>query len=186
MEQNVQPNEQINLSQMPVEILERILIYLDNKQLLNASHVCKLFASVAENAFAQKYSKNVYYLDRFSKREISLLFHEVMLNKYGGKMRNIDLSDKNESINRLIERKCCNLESFDVNDISNIPNLSGLKRMSLCHNLYGNCGWDGEQFTKFINNNKQLECLELSFLGFDVMDILDDQLNMLKYLSYVG
>lgn len=81
----------IELSQMPMEILEHILAHLDDdKHLLTASHVCKSFAAAAETAFARKYTDDWYcieisYLADASKRS----FHQIMLNKYGGKVRNI-------------------------------------------------------------------------------------------------
>lgn len=61
--QSIEQGEKIKLAEMPREILEYILIHLDYKDLLTASHVCKLFASVAKTAFAQKNKNECYRID---------------------------------------------------------------------------------------------------------------------------
>lgn len=134
------------------------------------NNVCKLFASVAENTFARKYSKAYYYVNCFRKDYKS--FYNVMLNKYGRKLRKITLDGDDDSINRLIEQNCCSLESLYVDEISKIPILSGLKCME-----FGivNNGWNREQFTKFIDYNKQLEILGLYWIGFHVVDLLNTE-----------
>lgn len=78
-----QPNEQMekfNLLKLPRELLEEILIHLDNKDLLIASHVCKLFASVAETVFARIYSDDSYEIDGTDQLQKC---DKVMLTKYG-------------------------------------------------------------------------------------------------------
>lgn len=77
VEQQTQPNEQdvgINLSGLRKDLLKRILIHLDDKELLNASHVCKSFEEAAEMAFAQKYTNKSYNVDEMPKS-----FDKVML-----------------------------------------------------------------------------------------------------------
>lgn len=161
---------------MPIEILEQIFIHLDNKHLLIASHVCKLLASVAETAFAKKYSKEYYEI--LSECETS--FHKVMLNKYGDKIRKIIVSNEDEELVDLVQQKCSNAESLNLLGVPKMILLMNLKEVILS----GVCNLNRARFDDFINNNNKLESLELRFIEVDLLDILNDRLNVLKNLSY--
>lgn len=118
--------EKVNLSKMPIEILENVLIHLDNKSLLAASHVCKSFASVVETAFARKYSDQYYYPCRNKS------FENVILTKYGGQIRWIEFSWRHdEEILDLIEQKCRSLERFYLGEAPKMIILNGLKEASM-------------------------------------------------------
>lgn len=158
----------INLLEMPREILERIFIHLDDDEdLLTASHVCKLFASVVETAFAQKYSSRYYCMDRLKGS-----FHEVILTKYGEKMRNIKLLN-------LVEQKCSNLKNVQLGHMSVRPMLKNLKEVSLIH-LYGA---NRASLTRFFNDNYQIEALDIGSMLTNLIGVLDGRLNMLKRLT---
>lgn len=74
--QPIEQNESINLLKLPTEVLEHILIHLKDKDLLSASHVCKLFASVVEAAVKRKYSEQCYFHAEYKKS-----FDKIMLTK---------------------------------------------------------------------------------------------------------
>lgn len=93
---------------MPREILEDILVHLDDRSMLRASHVCKLFASVVETAFARKYSNEYHVFYAYYESDKS--FGKVMLTKYGEQMRWIKLFNGNEEILDLMEQNCHSLE----------------------------------------------------------------------------
>lgn len=172
MVQSVQSNDQskkIEILELPKDVLEHILIHLDDKSLLIASHVCKLFASVAESAFARKYAKNFYKVYDGEAYETKRLFQNVMLTKYGSKILNINISYyRNGTLLETIEQNCCNLKSVVLNNFTGIPNLKDISR---------------ESFTEFIKNYQQLESLELNYIDVNLVDALDG-LNMLKTLKY--
>lgn len=177
MEPTENSSKKVQLSEMPKEILEEILIYLDDKSLLNASHVCKLFASVAETAFARKYSKEYYGINGSL---IDTEFGKVMVNKYGGKMQHIEIIGGDEELYHLVEQKCGNLKSLFLDDVSRMIMLKDLKEVYLgfVRNL------DHETLAEFFNDNRQLETLELvDQPEIDLTDILDGRLNVLKELE---
>lgn len=164
-------HEKLNLSRMPSEVLEHILIYLDNKNLLKASHVCKKFASVAETVFVRKYSKELYLARRSE---------EALLNKYGGVLRSIEVCEGDEKILDLIERKCHSLERARLIWIPKMIQLKNLKEAFLrdVKNL------NRRMFNEFINNNRQLEVFLLEDNDLNLVDLMDDRLNSLKTFKY--
>lgn len=176
MEQTNQSNEQtkkVNLLDLPREILEHILIHLDDdKQFLAASHVCKLFASVAETAFARKYSNEYYTIDCLYKRSLGT----IMLNKYGEKIRKIMVIGDYEGLLDLIEQECCNLERVTLIDVPKMIILKDLKKVI----LKGIPNLNRETFTEFINNNQQLESFVFDDTGDFLLDLLDRRLKNLK------
>lgn len=119
-------NKKVQLSEMPTEILEHILMHLDGEHLLNASHVCKLFASVAETAFARKYSNKCYQISKKSENS----FHKIMLSKYGEKLRRLQIIENDdEDLLDLVEQKCYNLKSITrVKRCSKNDYVEGLER----------------------------------------------------------
>lgn len=171
-------NEPIDpLEICPREIWEHILIHLDGKYLLFASHVCKLFASVAETAFAQKYSKSRYEVNvARSAREKPL--HEVMLTKYGENIRSIRSRD--ETLTDLIERKCCKLKNVDIGYASRLPIFQNLKAFR----MESASSSARDAVAKFINDNDQLETLSIKSSLNDWSHMLDGRLNMLKKLIW--
>lgn len=181
MDQPMQLNEQnkkINLLEMPTEILENILIHLKRSEdLLTASHVCKSFACAAGTAFARQQAKDIYLIHDFGDRK-RLLLHEIMLNKYGEKIRDLRIFDKDDSLLDLIEQKCCNLQRIYLIDVSKIIIVKNLRKAF----LQGIINLNREDFVEFINNNQRLENLRLE--NIDSLDILDGRLNMLKKLTY--
>lgn len=185
MEPSLQPNEQnveiekIKLSDLPKEMLEEILIYLDKGCLLKASHVCKSFASAAESAFARKYTEEYYEISLTTKS-----FDKVMVNKYGDKMQRIIIDGNNngllndEELLDLVEQKCCNVKFLEVTG-SKIVMLKGIK------DVYLECieNLEREAFTKFIHLNPKLQCLTLCNVKADLLNTLHGRLNNLKALS---
>lgn len=181
VEQQIASNEnskRTNLLEMPIEILEQILIHLQANEMLRASHVCKVFASAVETAFARKFSKRYYIVFNPDKSERA--FHKTIFNKYGDKIRKLEFEDVDESLLDLIEQKCCNLEEASLICVPKLVSLKGLKKAMLFRidNL------NRETFTEFINNNLQLESLNLSQIDVDLVDVLDGRLNMLKNLWF--
>lgn len=175
---NIKQSKKTEITAMPREILEHILVHLDDKSLLKASHVCTLFASVAEAAFAQKYSNEYYKVYGWLDHDKS--FHEVMLSKYGEKIRKLKISvdEKHERLLDLAERTCCNLISIDLcRPPKNILS-KNLKEVRLARltNL------NRASFTEFINECQQLEILQLDGDYVDLLDVLDG-LNNLKTLE---
>lgn len=97
-QQQLHSDEQkVNLLELPREILEKFFIYMDEDMLINgkylliASHVCKLFASVAERVFAREYFDERYDIKGWGE-EKETLFYRTMLNRYGEKIREIHVS----------------------------------------------------------------------------------------------
>lgn len=158
------------------EILEHILVDFDDKNLLKASHVCKLFASVVETVFARKYSDQYFHFDG---REMKKSYGKVMLTKYGGKIRWISVVDGDDEILGLIEEKCRSLERVKLVSVSKMIHLKDMKEVSLMSvdNL------DREEFAEFISHNQQIEALALDDTDLNVIEVLDG-LNSLKTLEY--
>lgn len=183
MEQPIQSSEQrekVNLSELPKDILEQILIHLDDEHLLKASHVCKSFASAAETAFARKYSNKCYDITH-KDDAMKNSFHKVILMKYGGKIQNLDIFIvHDEDLLDLVEQKGGNLESLKLYVVPKIIMVNNLKEvyLGLIHNL------TREQFAEFINNNPQLVSFKLKHFDIDLLDLLDGRLKMLKTLKY--
>lgn len=176
-----QPTEQsqkVKLSEMPIEILEQILINLDDEHLLAASLVCKLFAAVAERAFAKNYDNEPYEICDSSERKKS--FHKIMVSKYGGKMRKLKITDQDEQLLDLVEQNCCNLRNIYLNGVPRMIHLKGLKGIGL--NRVRNLNRD--TFTELIENNRDLEFLAIRKNAVDLIDILDGRVNALKRLEY--
>lgn len=179
--------KRVKLLDIPIEILVQILIYLENEDLLDASHVCKLFASAAGTAFAQKYSKIFYEIDfmlvRFFEdtKANALSFHKVMVNKYGEKMRMMSINGDEGGLLDLIEQKCCSLIKVELIEVPMIISFKNLKEIRLrqIQNL------NSQTFTEFINANDQLEILKLEAIEVDLLHVLNGQLNRLKHLTYV-
>lgn len=177
-------SDEVKLSEMPMEILQEILVHLDHKHLLTASHVCKSFAAAAETPFAQKYSKErnciVIYGMSDEEKESVRSFHEIMLNKYGDKMRNMSIGGADERLLDLVEQKCCNLKELELSNVAKIIMANDLKTIRLCeiHNL------NRETFGAFIDHNQRLEFLEIINNDVDLLDLLDGRLNSLKTLEY--
>lgn len=170
-------NKKVQLSEMPTEILEHILMHLDGEHLLNASHVCKLFASVAETAFARKYSNKCYQISKKSENS----FHKIMLSKYGEKLRRLQIIENDdEDLLDLVEQKCYNLKSITISGVPKMIMLKDLKEAS----LRGIRNLNRKTFAEFINNNRQLEVLDIRNIKIDLLNILDGRLNMLKSLRY--
>lgn len=173
----------INLSEFPKELLEQILIHLNDKELLTASHVCKSFKAAAEMAFAQKYSKerqegNDGYIIANYKDNAEKSFQKVMLTKYGAKIQSLSMIDQDDELLTLVEQKCCSLKSVYLYDMSKMPMLKGLKKVMLSRvNL------NRDTFADLINNNPGLESLFINEIRNDLLDIMDGRLNMLKSLS---
>lgn len=173
--QSTEQSEKIKLVEMPQEILERILIHLDYKNLLTTSHVCKLFASIAESAFARK-NKNEYYRI-FGYQETKV--DRLILNKYGEKVQNIEIINREENLLDLVQEKCPNLKGLSLNLVSKVIMLQNLKEVSLgkVDNL------DREKFLEFLNNNPDIESLKLLRFDVDLLSMLYDRLHMLKIFT---
>lgn len=172
--QSTGQSEKIKLTEMPREILERILIYLDYRNLLTASHVCKLFASIAKSAFARKNKTEHFDIQR-RENKVEVL----MLKKYGKKLQNISIFGCKEKLLDLIQKKCRNLRGLRLHYVPKVIMLQNLKEVSMgaVENL------DRQTFLEFINNNAQIERLELSHINVDLMSILDNHLHMLEMLA---
>lgn len=185
---HLQPNGPalINLLEMPMEILEHILMHLNSdKHLLAAPHVCKSFAAAAETAFARKYSNKCYRISLarwlFEKHRQSISsFHQIMLAKYGAKIRNITIDGDDERLLALAEQKCCNLRVLKLIAVPKMLMVKDVKKLLLIRirNV------DRETFAELINNNQQLEFLNIKGTDVDLIDILDGRLNELKTLKY--
>lgn len=173
----MQPNEQsdeLNLLDLPHEMLEHILIHLEDEDLLTASHVCKLLASTVETAFGLKYANRDYSIESKSTH-----FHEVMLTKYGEKIRKFWAYDIDEALLDVIERKCCNLTHATFYCVPKLPMLNNLKEFKGRFVLE----WNRNTLIKFINDNAQLEFLLIGNVPTDFTDVLNGRLNMLKRLE---
>lgn len=178
-------SEKVKLSEMPMIILEQILIHLDDdKALLTASHVCKSFAAAAETVFERKYSKAIYSIDFWwmaAKERVSKIsFHQIMLSKYGANVHNIEIVGGEELLD-LIEQKCRSLEMVKLDGVRKMLAVKGLKEIHLM--AIGNL--NRQTFGELINNNQQLEVLEMREIDVDLLDILDGRLNQLKTLEYL-
>lgn len=182
--QSAEQNKEIHLSEMPIEMLKHILIHLDDKNLVVTSHVCKSFASAAELAFEQNYSKKYYVIHDKDKNSID----KGMLTKYGTKIRKIKFSVYYNDVGYgaslelldLIEQKCCNLKSIELHRTPRMIVLKDLKEVILdgVYNL------NLEIFAGFINNNQQLETLAIFEADVHLVDILDGRLDKLTSLVY--
>lgn len=165
----------IELSSMPSEILERNFIYLEDKELLIASHVCKLFASVVEIAFAREYSNKMYLLWDI------LGIQKVIISKYGQSLTALNLIRPSDTMLDLMEQKCCNLTTFKLRFSPRIVKLSELKEVEL---------QDVESISKeclnsFIENNQQMEKFTLSHCdnqSIEWIQLLHNRLPQLNYL----
>lgn len=171
-------SDELNLLDMPREILEHIFINFEKKDLLTASHVCKLFASVAETAFALKYAINCYGID-WSYADNKPL-HEVMVRKYGESIQNIHVYQIDEPVNDLIERTCGKLKIAAFMFVPKLPMLKNLKEFT----IHAAHEWNRDSFNSFINDNAQLQLLEIGEIPIDVIDVLDGRLNVLKTLKW--
>lgn len=171
------------LSEMPMEILEFILMHLDDTHLLTASHVCRSFAAAAELAFARKHFSKHYrysvYRTVGNEQKSKRSFHQTILNKYGAKIRKISISGNDEHMLRLVERKCCNLTNVKLSDVSRMIAVKNLKQIWVraIRNL------NRRTLGKFINNNRQLEILDIN-IDANLLGLLDGRLNKLKTLEY--
>lgn len=76
-------NKEIELLELPNEILQRIFINLDDKDMLIVSDVCKSFAANTEIAFAQKYSGRRFSIN---SNHGSIEIERLILSKYGEKI----------------------------------------------------------------------------------------------------
>lgn len=170
---------------MPIEILEQILINLDDEHLLAASLVCKLFAAVAETAFANKYDNERYEIRESSMAERVAIdrkktFDKIMVSKYGGKIRKLLIIGQDEQLLDLVEQKCCNLKSIYLKRIPKMISLKGLKGIT----LDGVPNLTRATFTELIDNNPDLEWLGIRKNTVDLIDILDGRADALKTLDY--
>lgn len=168
-------SNEIGLSSMPPEILERIFIHLRDRDLLSTSHVCKSFASITEITCAQKYSNEIYKIWGSDKG-----FQRVMLSKYGPRMSAIQFRWLPDSTIDFVEQKCCNLSTLKLIDAPRIMNLSGLKLASV-EILNKEC------LRNFIENNQQMEKFTLKCCGYqsiEWMEVLHNRLPILKYLAW--
>lgn len=170
-------NNNIELLLMSKEILIHIFKHLEDKDLLIASHVCKLFSSAAEIAFERKYSQKSYKIEGYD-----LKFHRVMLSKYGVKLSKIYTWNVSNSVLDLIEHKCQNLRSIELNHVPRIPNLKSLKKVKFIDvkNI------SKERVLTFIENNRELETLEFNgLISTDWIEMLHNRLPMLKHLIWL-
>lgn len=138
--------------------MEHILFNLEDKDILTVSHVCQLFANIAELAFARRYATAQYVLWFGSNENKSSGYHRTILSKYGGKISKMcvfDLPETHEWLLNFIEQKCSNVVEIDMANIPKIVNLKGLKRV----NLFNIPNLNNEQIGAFIENNLQLEKL---------------------------
>lgn len=161
---------------MPVEILEHILVHLDDKSLLRASHVCKSFAAAAQLAFAQKYSNEYYNISGHEKP-----FQKVMLQKFGSFLRRITTFYTDQEMDDLITVNCICLKEAQISYAPNMIQLSGLDEVSLenVDNL------DQATFTEFLTQNQQLKTLTLDDDYCDLVVLLDRRLTRLNKLEYI-
>lgn len=174
--QSTEQSEKIQLAEMPREILERILIYLDYKNLLTASHVSKLFASIAETAFERKNKNEHYKIIQHQENKADV----VMLNKYGEKMQKVTIIRCEEKWLDLVQEKCRNLKGLSLIGVPKIIMLKNLKEVS----LDGIQNLDRDTFLEFIDNNPDIESLALKYIDVDLLSILDNRLHMLKMFTF--
>lgn len=127
MEQSLQSVESCTkngLSSLPPEILDTIFIHLEDKELLNASHVCKLFAVKSEIAFARQYAQKFWEIKGCDN--ITYGYHRAILTKYSGKMSNI-------YIYKLpgFKEECYNLNCLKLTEVPHIIDSTNLKEIQL-------------------------------------------------------
>lgn len=165
------------LLNMPVPVLQRIFIQLDDENLLNASNVCNGFAKYVEYAFARKYSKQTFVI-----HTNGLYINEnTILNMYGGKMLDVKVVDVYEPFNwilNVIECKCLSLKRitlYKVPRMINLPNLVHIRLMEVRNITV-------ERFIEFLNINSKVESLELHENGVDLLEVLHDRLHLLREL----
>lgn len=115
-------------------------------------------------------------------KKTNLAFHEVMLTKFGEKMSKVDIYIVSHSILELIEQKCLNLRTIGLTNVSRMPNLKGLKKVSLTdvRNITKEC------FITFIENNPQLEKLTYysSIDDIDLIECLENRLPKLNIFDW--
>lgn len=187
MEQSSEPIEQgekKKLCEMPVEILVKILIHLDFESLLRASHVCQLFASVAETAFEKKNANIPFRINHCNDKKPKH-FYMAVLNKYGDKMRklDIDFDGLDDDVFHLLGAIWGNLKCCWLQDAPMLPPLNNLTEAIFDVSSNGVAlNLSRQSFSEFISNNQQLEHLDLG-IDVDLLDILDGRLDKLKSLS---
>lgn len=135
------------------------------------------FAAAACVAFAQKYATK--RCDILRREDVKNPLHKVVLAKYGDKIRAIYMNYQDTALLALIERKCSNLKSVELFNISKMPKLRGLKKLHLPKGT----NFSKKTFTTLINNNPQLEFFKINNIKSVFLNALDGQLDMLKELA---
>lgn len=182
MERPILRSSKLELMAMPKEILEHIFIHLEGRDLLTASHVCKIFAAIAEIAFGRRYSKQFWFVWVSDDNKYHYEYHKIMLSKYGKKLSSIlisDVPDARDWILDVIEQNCCNLKSITLSRVPKIINLKGLKDVS----LFRVRNMSKEHLNRLIDNNGQLESLTFTNdRSIELLEMLHNRLPMLKIL----
>lgn len=80
------------LFDMPTEVLDCIFGYLDDETLLAVLRTCKRFQPVANRAFEQKYSNQMYKITNMEDIHYQQMHRSILLN-FGAKLPNIEITD---------------------------------------------------------------------------------------------
>lgn len=201
-----------NLSNFPIELLERIFENFDDKNLLQVSHVCRSFIVIASKAFERKYAHRRYEMSGLRNAQRGL--HRAILHKFGSKLTSIfiykyDLINRDRHMMDLIVQNCASLTKFELIDVSIdlAEFFSHAQNLRFC-SLNGvvvdeNCNWqmyslprlkhleirfkyelELAAITEFLNRNRQIETLAID-TEHNLLPIIGKRLNHLKDFKIV-
>lgn len=201
-----------NLTNFPNELLERIFLHFDDKNLLNVSHVCRSFIVIAMKAFERKYAKRRYEMSGLRNAQRGL--HRAILHKFGSKLTSIfiykyDLINRDRHMMDLIVQNCTSLTKFELIDVSIDLGefFSHAQNLTFC-SLNGvvvdeNCNWqiyslprlkhleirfkyelEIAAITEFLNRNRQIVTLAIDS-EHNLLPIIAKRLNRLKDFKIV-
>lgn len=198
---------------LPNEVLDRVFCYFNDESLLNLSHVCTRFTSIAFRAFAKKYLNKNYEISGIRKTYRG--FHCAILNKFGSVLTGIfiykyDLIYDDICLMNLMVENCMRLKKLQLIDVS-----INLERLFLHLNNLTYCSFNGisvdendvrwssfylphlkhldirfkgdlkyANFAEFLGKNGQIEVLFID-TKINVLNLIDSRLKKLRSLKIV-